>query len=135
VGGRDLDGARLLVRAARTPHGLAPTKARRQRSIPLHDRLRAILEAVEERRTWVAVHRRHAWHPVHLSRRLAALGRKLRIPELDGPHVLRRTFASQLVMAGVPLAQVAGLLGDGIGVTERYYVHLAPAKREVLDAL
>ena len=42
-------------------------------------------------------------------------------------HELRDTFASHLVMAGVPLLTVSKLLGHkDVRTTEKYYAHLAP---------
>lgn len=50
--------------------------------------------------------------------------------EIDPPmgfHGLRDTFASHLVMAGVPLLTVSKLLGHAdTRTTEKYYAHLAP---------
>lgn len=42
------------------------------------------------------------------------------------PHVLRHSGATWAVMAGVPLAQVARMLGDSEAVTERVYAKHAP---------
>jgi integrase len=43
-------------------------------------------------------------------------------------HVLRHTYASHLVMAGVPLQVIAANLGHAdTRMTERHYAHLAPA--------
>lgn len=41
-------------------------------------------------------------------------------------HDARRTFASQLVSAGVSVYKVARWLGDGVGVVEKHYGHLQP---------
>jgi integrase len=52
--------------------------------------------------------------------RRAKLGRKI------GPHVLRHTFASHLVMRGVALAIVQKLMGHSSIVVTQRYAHLAP---------
>lgn len=41
-------------------------------------------------------------------------------------HDARRTFASQLVSAGVSVYKVARWLGDGVAVVEKHYGHLQP---------
>lgn len=41
-------------------------------------------------------------------------------------HDLRRTWASLRVSWGVPIAEVAAVLGDTIATTEKHYAHLAP---------
>jgi integrase len=134
----DLDGGRLSIRTARTATGIAPTKARRQRSVPIHARLRTALErarAAGVTSEWVCLRRRKPWAVDALSRAVKRFGPPHGITGLDGLHVLRRTFASQLAISGEPLGTVAALLGDTISVTERYYVHLVPDRQGVLDAL
>lgn len=42
------------------------------------------------------------------------------------PHVLRHTFASLAVMAGVPVWDIAQMLGDTIATIEKSYMHLRP---------
>jgi len=49
-------------------------------------------------------------------------------------HDLRRTFASQLVSAGVSLYKVAKWMGDGIAVAETHYGHLIPNDDEINKA-
>lgn len=42
------------------------------------------------------------------------------------PHTLRHTFASQAVMSGVPIAEVARVLGNTIAVCEKTYAKYRP---------
>jgi integrase len=52
------------------------------------------------------------------------------------PHVLRHTAATHMVMAGVPLAQIARMLGDTEAMIEKVYGHHAPEYlRDAADAL
>jgi integrase len=52
------------------------------------------------------------------------------------PHVLRHTAASHMVMAGVPLAEVARMLGDSEAMVEKVYgKHSPDYLRRAADAL
>ena len=46
-------------------------------------------------------------------------------------HVMRHTFASLLVQAGVSIFKVARWMGDGVEVVEKHYAHLAPQDRDI----
>jgi integrase len=46
-------------------------------------------------------------------------------------HVMRHTFASLLVQAGVSVYKVARWMGDGVEVVERHYGHLAPKDADI----
>jgi integrase len=52
------------------------------------------------------------------------------------PHTLRHTAATHMVMAGVPLSQIARMLGDSEAMVERVYgKHSPDYLREAADAL
>lgn len=63
-----------------------------------------------------------------LRRLLKSLGLKPR-----GSHILRHSVASQLVAAGVPLADVAKYLGDDVATVVRVYLH--PSGTDPADAM
>lgn len=46
-------------------------------------------------------------------------------------HVMRHTFASLLVQAGVSIFKVARWMGDGVEVVEKHYAHLAPQDQDI----
>lgn len=46
-------------------------------------------------------------------------------------HVMRHTFASLLVQAGVSIFKCAKWLGDGVAVVEAHYAHLSPRDRDI----
>jgi len=50
-------------------------------------------------------------------------------------HILRHSFATHLAMRGVALAQIAGLLGDGIKVTEDHYAGFSPGSGNPLAGI
>ena len=50
-------------------------------------------------------------------------------------HMLRDTFAVEMLLAGMPLEKVSKLLGHkSIGVTERYYAKWVKSRLEQLQA-
>jgi integrase len=48
-----------------------------------------------------------------------------------GFHTMRHTYATHLVMAGVPIASIARWLGDGIEVTYRHYAGYQPNRAHI----
>lgn len=67
------------------------------------------------------------WKPSDQARRMKQACESADIIPRMGFHGLRDTFASHLVMSGVPLLTVSRLLGHAdTRTTEKYYAHLAP---------
>jgi integrase/recombinase XerD len=68
----------------------------------------------------------NCWH--------ASLQRLFKWAKLDKrahPHMLRDTFAVELLLAGVPIDQVSILLGHaGVKTTERHYAPFVKARQE-----
>ena len=50
-------------------------------------------------------------------------------------HTLRHTFATHLAMRGARMAEIAGLLGDSLRVTEETYIAYSPASGSSIDSL
>lgn len=63
----------------------------------------------------------------HLRKHFKLLLTRLEIPNVDGWHVLRHTFAYHHLARGTPLYVVSKLLGHSSeAVTQKHYGHLAP---------
>jgi integrase/recombinase XerC len=121
----------------------------RERRLPIHLELRSALQAwLKERSSWaVAAHS----PALVLNRRgggLSDRGARSIITRLGeaaglgaddepfGPHVLRHTFATQLVRAGVDLVTVAELLGHArLDTTRIYSLPTAADRAAALEAI
>src|SRR5262249_26292585 len=68
------------------------------------------------------------WGKSHQHRPLRQACAAANISPAASFHILRHTYGSQLVMAGVPLQVIAANLGHAdTRMTERHYAHLAPS--------
>lgn len=109
------------------------------RTLPVGPRLKALLHdalAIRGEAPTVLVNDQgRAWRPGGLSQHFRETCERAQIESL-GPHILRHTFASRLVMAGVDLRTVQELLGHkSINMTLRY-AHLSPDhKRAAMETL
>ena len=64
----------------------------------------------------------------HVKRQMDATNEAARLDPPASFHVLRHTYASQAVMAGVPLMVIAKNLGHSdTRMVEKHYGHLAPS--------
>jgi len=76
-----------------------------------------------------------SWTPNGLTNAFRSTCRKAGLGRL-GPHVLRHTFASRLVMAGVDLRTVQELMGHKSILMTMRYAHLSPDhKRMAMETL
>jgi len=95
-------------------------KGGKDRAIPISDKVRAVLEAMDQSQEKVLPHLGYKSN--------RAVRRALKNAGITpfGPHVFRHTFASHLVMEGVDLRTVADLMGHSTEATTEGYAHLSP---------
>lgn len=123
----DLEHKRLTVNQSIVRGVLELPKNGRIRHLPLTDDVVAILSRREQKRGVVFPRPDGGMLSQTAMRHgLQSLCRRAGLRSI-GWHVLRHTFASQLVMEGVPLLTVSRLMGhSSTKMTERY-AHLAPS--------
>ena len=99
------------------PHGRTQTKKRRP-LVPISDDLLPIMERVMAEATGDFL----LDHPGSIR---SSFERVCKAAGLDdvSPHTLRHTAASWMLQDGVPIEQVAAILGDTIATVERVYGH------------
>lgn len=67
------------------------------------------------------------WGKSHQFRPMREACERAKIAPAIGFHILRHTYASRLVMRGVPMSVVAQQIGDSEAITAKHYAHLAPS--------
>ena len=102
------------------PSGRVRTSKRRP-AVPIGDDLLPVLQRAHREATtpFVLDHSgsiRTAWGTV-----VTRAG----MPEIT-PHVLRHTWATQAARAGVPMHEIAAVLGDTLATVTRVYLHHSP---------
>lgn len=99
-------------------------KGRKQRTIPLNKYAKDVLPELQ-------IGSRRA-----LYAQCSLLSKQAGIP-LFGPHALRHYFATQLLLAGVPIIKVSLLMGHcSVKVTQQAYAHILPEDlQNVTDVL
>ena len=125
----DFNAGTLTVKAG---NGFA-TKSGRERTIPIHPRLRSILEPNAEAEGYIVAPEiptgdwRLRYEP---KKAFGAVKEAACLPHLT-PHMLRHTFGSLLVQKGVSLYKVSQWLGHADFKTTQIYAHLAPQDDEI----
>lgn len=108
-------------------------KDHEERTVPLHDRLREILKADREDSGYIVAPGKEPGqyrYRFDIRKGFTAACEEAQIPWCT-PHVLRHTFASQLVSNGVSLAKVGTWLGHADLSTTQIYAHLAPHDEDI----
>ena len=127
----DFDQGIITVQGA--DDGSFSTKGKRHRTIPLHSKLRAILEPHRKQEGYIVNENskpgvwRLRYEPKKAFKNVAKLAG---VPWCT-PHVLRHTFASQLVISGVSIYKVSRWLGHADVKTTMIYAHLAPVDDDI----
>jgi len=106
---------------------LGSPKSNRVRYIPLNDRIYELLFNKKRKSGFLYVD--ETKKPINgkrLDRRLKSICKKAGLRKISW-HVLRHTFASQLVMSGASLRAVQELLGHAEITTTMRYSHLTPS--------
>ena len=113
----DIDWDRRVIHVVN--RGTHHTKSRKERQIPIHDRLYQLLQVIPKcgLKVW-------PYTDGALSRNFKEAVRKAGLSEEISFHTLRHTFASYLVELGQPIRQVQELLGHSNVTVTEIYAHL-----------
>ena len=122
----DCEAGLLTVRRSAFRRHIVSTKSNRIRHVPLTSEAREALRTIERPPGPVFRRSDRAIDDQVARRFLTTLGPQLGFSRL-GWHMLRHTFASQLVTAGVSIKAVQELLGHSDVRTTMRYAHLAPS--------
>jgi site-specific recombinase XerD len=106
---------------------LPRSKSTKPRAIPMNSVLRAAIASIPQR-----INSPYVFETTDPGKWFAECCAKASITDFTW-HDLRHTFASRLVMAGVPIRTVAELMGHSEITTTMRYAHLAP--RYLADAV
>jgi len=118
----DLDRRKILVHSRDDWQ----TKSGKSRNIDINDNLLMFLKKYKhERSEYVFCTKDDRPLVNNLNRRFKNAAKRAGLEKIS-IHTLRHTFASHLVMAGVPLATVSSLLGHSDIKTTMIYAHLSP---------
>lgn len=104
------------------------TKSRKERAIPIHDKILSILSKKSTGHCFT--HNKKPLTPRQATETFTELTDRIGLVGV-GLHTLRHTFASHLAMAGVSLWEIAKLLGHSTTHVTELYSHLCPSRREI----
>jgi integrase len=134
-----LPGRKLVVRRAAWNGTVGSPKGGRPREVPLSEEVLSLLRAMPRPASASELVFGHPSGRMYSRNEMKwPLWRACKAAGLRkiGWHVLRHTFASQLVMRGVPLKAVQELLGHRDIRTTMRYAHLSPqSRREAVEKL
>ena len=64
----------------------------------------------------------------HLSKRIASLAETAEVPKHVTAYCLRHSYGTRMAAAGVPLLDLARIMGTGVQMIERHYGHYCPER-------
>ena len=107
-------------------------KDKESRTVPINNKLKNFLKSYGTKEDFMYAPHVTTWHPTpsnkyrHSPKKtFQKHGEKCGVSPLSY-HMLRASFATHLSQGGVPIAQIAGLLGDDIATTEKHYIGHSP---------
>jgi len=128
------------------PPGRKATKKRRP-SVPVSARLRPMLERMHKEKINERVldNGGEVWATIQSIAELAGFGEPRTTPRGTGekpkgtgvsPHVFRHTAATHMARRGVPLFDIAGVLGNSLAMVEKVYAKHCPGRlRAAVDSI
>lgn len=132
---RDLGSEHLTVKRALWRGKVGTPKSGKERSVPIHPLLADVLSEQPRRGELIFCNRDGGHLTSNMTKEpIRRAFRRARLAAA-GWHTLRHTFASHLVMRGVPLKVVQELLGHANIQTTMRYAHLTPAMHRDAIAL
>lgn len=106
------------------PNAIRPMKGRA--TVPMGDALRAVLQTAKERARSPYVIEYAGERVGSVKKGLAAAGRRAGLGHVT-PHMLRRTAAVWMAEAGIPMEEIAWVLGhNDVNVTRKVYAMFSP---------
>jgi integrase len=114
----DLKLSRINLRAPDETTAQRTSKKRRP-VVPLFPEIRPVVERLmnESKSEWLF------GEPISMYRRFSNHMKSIGLGEKGNPHILRHSRATHLLLDGVPIYDVARLLGDTITTVDRVYGH------------
>nr|MDA3863466.1 site-specific integrase [Deltaproteobacteria bacterium] len=126
----------LYVRKNYVRGKITTPKSRKSRSVPLTESTLDLLKSYMHKRKFIFSKKDGSHLSVSRGGKLLRKACKKAEIEPCGWHVLRHTFASELVSSGVPIAVLKELLGHSDVKTTMRYTHLSPkVQREAIGIL
>lgn len=122
----DLKGKVIYVR---NKNGFS-TKSRKERVIPIHDKLLPVFEGIKKERQqgYCFLHMGKRYNDKTTTKNFVIFCERLGIEDA-GIHTLRHTFASYLIMAGVSMRMVAEYMGHSTTRVTELYSHVCDERK------
>lgn len=105
--------------------GNAPSANKRRAVVPVHPKVRPLLEAAYRVRQTKFVIEYHGRRVTHINTGFRGLATRADLPGVT-PHILRHTAATWMAQKGVAFERIAAYLGNSAAIVAKVYVHHTP---------